>query len=340
MLKKPKVSVVVPTFNSGKFLLKCIQSLLRQDFPGPYEIIIVDDGSTDGSVDLIDGNDKKIRILRQKNFGAGIARYRGVQEARGDIIVFQDSDDIALPHKLSILVDALNKFPECIMSCALTSRVSNYQFSSVSSSSSSIEDYDIEIEDYDIEIIKDPLLELFGQSYPIASAMNLATYREIALEVGPVDPKYRVANDYAFQIRLASRGSFVRICSVTTIYNERSNSLSCTYGFFLQMASALLASLEIYNQLTSKSKYSRIFIQRFEKDFPMVFPFLIKNRSWSMTFILAKYAFFYCNLWNIFRRTWWTLDQYESELEIPSFFRFFISSLRKIRNISKNMFIS
>ena len=99
-MDKPKVSVVVPVYNSEKYLQKCIESLLNQTLQD-IEIIVVNDGSTDSSVSILQRYchqyPSKIVYLSQKNQGQSVARNRGVEICRGEYIGFLDSDDEATP---------------------------------------------------------------------------------------------------------------------------------------------------------------------------------------------------------------------------------------------------
>ncbi len=90
-----KVSVVVPVYNVMPYLERCVQSVVRQTYQN-LEIILVDDGSTDGSGKLCDkiaGTDQRIRVIHQKNQGLSGARNTGIRQATGEYVVFLDSDD-------------------------------------------------------------------------------------------------------------------------------------------------------------------------------------------------------------------------------------------------------
>lgn len=90
-----KVSVIIPVYNAEKYLGKCLESLLSQTLQ-EMEIICVDDGSSDGSPEILkrfQGRDERVRILTQENQYAGVARNNGMREARGEYLLFLDADD-------------------------------------------------------------------------------------------------------------------------------------------------------------------------------------------------------------------------------------------------------
>lgn len=107
-----RVSIIVPVYNTRKYLDRCIKSLINQTYNN-VEIILVDDGSTDGSSQLCDrykNIDGRIHVVHQKNIGVSGARNRGIEMARGDYITFCDSDDYYEKDKIEIqLNDLLEK---------------------------------------------------------------------------------------------------------------------------------------------------------------------------------------------------------------------------------------
>lgn len=100
----PAVSIITPCYNCAATLAATVDSVLAQDFPD-WELLLVDDASSDGTVDLAEAyqqRDGRIRLLRrEKNGGAARARNLGIENARGRYIAFIDADDVWLPHKLS-----------------------------------------------------------------------------------------------------------------------------------------------------------------------------------------------------------------------------------------------
>jgi glycosyltransferase involved in cell wall biosynthesis len=109
----PLVSVLIDTYNHERFIEEAIESVLAQDFPAAdREIIVVDDGSTDRTPELLRQFEPQIRILRKQNGGQASAFNVGIRECRGDIVAFLDADDWWAPTKLSQVVAAMNEDPE------------------------------------------------------------------------------------------------------------------------------------------------------------------------------------------------------------------------------------
>lgn len=95
------ISIVIPTYNREKLIKRAIQSVLSQCEPGD-EIIVVDDGSTDNTEQVVSEYPGQVRYFRIKNSGAGVARNRGILESKNDLVAFLDSDDEWMPGKLSL----------------------------------------------------------------------------------------------------------------------------------------------------------------------------------------------------------------------------------------------
>lgn len=103
------VSVIVPMYNAERFVRRCLDSLIAQDFPA-FEIIVVDDGSLDAGPQTLREytlQDERIVLLRQENLGVSVARNRGIDAARGEFVAFVDADDHVTPEYLSALVEAI-----------------------------------------------------------------------------------------------------------------------------------------------------------------------------------------------------------------------------------------
>ncbi|MBW2538877.1 MAG: glycosyltransferase family 2 protein [Deltaproteobacteria bacterium] len=108
MKKAPVVSIVMPLYNKRSYVRHAIASVQQQTLPD-WELIIIDDGSTDGSALEIPIDNKRIRLIQKKNAGPAAARNRGIREARGEFITFLDADDYYYPHKLETEMILLRK---------------------------------------------------------------------------------------------------------------------------------------------------------------------------------------------------------------------------------------
>ena len=106
-----KISVVIPTYNRISLLARAIDSVLKQSL-NPYEIIVVDDGSEDGTSEMIQNKYNSIKLIRQQNNGVSAARNKGIKHAKGDWIGLLDSDDEWKEKKLENQADRLIKTPE------------------------------------------------------------------------------------------------------------------------------------------------------------------------------------------------------------------------------------
>src|ERR1700722_17789422 len=105
----PLVTVLIDTYNHERFIEKAIVSVLEQDFPvGEMEILVVDDGSTDGTTEIVRKFEPRVRLLRKTNGGQASAFNAGIPEARGEIVSFLDGDDWWARGKLSRVVEAMS----------------------------------------------------------------------------------------------------------------------------------------------------------------------------------------------------------------------------------------
>ncbi len=107
------ISVVIPSYNKAPFICNTIESILNQTY-SDFEIVIVDDGSTDDSLEKIEQrfNDERIKIIAKQNGGPSSARNRGVEESKGKWILFLDADDMLLPNALESFNKRISMYPK------------------------------------------------------------------------------------------------------------------------------------------------------------------------------------------------------------------------------------
>lgn len=211
------LSIIVPTYNVKSYIEECINSLLAQNYKD-CEIIIVDDGSTDGSSQLCDklqSVDSRIKVIHQKNGGLSAARNAGLRIAKGEYIGFIDSDDLVLPSMFADMVCALEKNNADVAICNI--EVFNKENSYKS----------LRYKDEVIEYSYGNQVKFFGAA--LDSSCNRVyrakVIRNLNLEF---EPKSKVAQeDYWFLVRL-----FAHISRIVTVsncyykYRERGSSIT------------------------------------------------------------------------------------------------------------------
>ena len=116
-MDKVKVSIIIPVYNSEEYLDACVAGILKQDMTS-YEVILVDDGSTDSSpliCDRLSSTDSRFRTIHKSNGGVSSARNAGIALAQGEYVTFIDSDDILAPGALKALVEATAGSPDLVV---------------------------------------------------------------------------------------------------------------------------------------------------------------------------------------------------------------------------------
>ena len=180
----PLISVVLPVYNGERYLREALDSLLAQTYEH-LEIILIDDGSTDHTPEIIAGYADPVTCLRQANAGPAAARNVGVARARGDFVTFMDHDDIAHPEKLERQLACLDERPDAD---ACLVYVQNFWFD--------------ELADERRRLAGRPLTQPV-LAYTLPSMLARAAVFE---RVGPFDARFRVGQDTDWFIRASELG--------------------------------------------------------------------------------------------------------------------------------------
>ena len=101
------ISIIIPTFQHGELIKECLDALYAQTY-GDFEIIVINDGSTDNTATVLENYDRPIKVISQQNAGANAARNKGYREAHGEYLLFCDADVITNPDMLSKMKVALD----------------------------------------------------------------------------------------------------------------------------------------------------------------------------------------------------------------------------------------
>lgn len=224
-LEPPRVSVVIPAWNSAATLPRAIDSVRAQTWTS-HEIIVVDDGGTDDSLAVLAGYGDAVRVVSQANGGPASARNRGLREARGAYVAFLDADDHWRPEKLARQVALLDTHPE-VGFCSTATAVVDVRGKPV--------------RDWPCLETTAPLLEtLFMHSAAVSgSTSGVLARRELLLEAGGFDERLRGFEDPDLWIRLAARAGYACIPELLTVVVRTPNSISSNLR---GMCAATLAS--------------------------------------------------------------------------------------------------
>jgi len=203
MSYRPFVSVVIPTYNRSQHVNAALESALAQTY-SELEVIVVDDGSTDGTGETIQrlirqhaGHGKPIRYFLQANQGPSVARNKGIGQARGEWIAFLDSDDVWLPEKLELQVQALQQFKGECGACFTDARLVN----DLDMDASSFRSFGIHF-DQTVGIASHSVLSI-AEKFCGFWISTLLVRTDLARQIDGFDPEISGPEDRDFYFRLA-----------------------------------------------------------------------------------------------------------------------------------------
>lgn len=197
-----RVSALIPTYNRRQHVLGAIESVLRQTLL-PDEIILIDDGSTDGTAEFVRAEfGSKVRLVQQRSAGVSAARNAGIREAGGDWIAFLDSDDVWLPRKLERQFAALERFAPgcgaCFTDCTFVGDPS------ITCSAFSAAGLKLDAEFFQIEDIRYYLLG----GPPVTYTQSLLVRRGLVQDPNGFDSAMPISEDHDLLFRLTFKTKF------------------------------------------------------------------------------------------------------------------------------------
>jgi len=231
----PKVSVIIPTFNCGSYISEGIDSALNQTFKD-FEIIIVDDGSTDNTKEIvqeyIEKHPKIIKYFYQSNQGVASARNKGIMESKGEYIAILEADDVWLPEKIRMQVKILNENSDAAMVYTDAEMFEGDHLIRASLCHSThanqkIDGFRKKIQQCqfnDGTILKESLFDelLFGN---LIVTLSVVMRKNCLSDVGNFDSHLAI-DDYDYWIRISEKFPIIYLNKITTRYRYRENSLS------------------------------------------------------------------------------------------------------------------
>lgn len=245
MTKKfPLVSVIIPNYNYLRYIDKCLESVFNQDYPN-IEVIVVDDGSTDGSLEYLESLTNPVKILRQRNQGVSIARNIGLFESKGEFIAFLDADDFWDSSKISKQVNILASSNVDLVYTGVTLVASD-----------------------GIEVIGSIKPEYRGdcsphfRRYPAKAivtlgASNALFRRRLLAKSGIMDPKLSISADWDFFRRYCDFGKVATLEDQLTFYRQHPRNMS-TYSESFTSDTKRCVRKMLIDDLFSSSKRARL----------------------------------------------------------------------------------
>ncbi len=207
----PTISVVIPAYNGERTIVETLQCLQKQTF-SDFEIIVINDGSTDGTLEVIKTvQDSRLKVFSYSNGGLPVARNRGILQATGEFITFIDADDLWTPDKLELQLAALQKNPEAGLAYSWTLVMDEKGENFHPGTSVSFEG----------NVHAQLLLSNF-----IANGSNAMLRREAIASVGEFDSTLRSCEDWDYWLRVAPDWSFVVVPKNQILYRQSSGAMS------------------------------------------------------------------------------------------------------------------
>ncbi len=262
---RSKVTAIIPVYNCAQYVTKAIDSVLAQTYPA-HEIIVVDDGSTDGTRQALQPYMNSIVYVYQKNAGEPAARNTGIRHATGEYLAYLDADDLWLPDKLQLQMKYFAAHPECkvVYTDMMTFDSSGVLVQSVRASRGRI---------YQSGKIFPYLFRetLFGSG-------SVVFRKDCCDIVGLFDERFLVGSDYEMWLRMARYFEFGYVDKPLLMYRQHSEMSTQTLGQVPQdgmpwQAKVLNRILELYPEI--RGELGDSFINR-----RMAVPYIWLGRTW------------------------------------------------------------
>lgn len=235
-----KISVVIPAYNAESTIKETIESVRKQTFKD-FELIVIDDGSTDKTVEVVDSiKDSRIKLFSYSNGKLPVARNRGIEKAKGEYIAFLDADDLWTNDKLEKQLAALETNLEAAVAYSRTSYIDEkgnflYQGNPVS---------------FNGNVLRELLLTNF-----LINGSNPLIRKKAIDSVGMFDPLLKSSEDWDYYLRLAIKYPFVAVPEYQILYRKSGNNMSSNVEIMKQTGYVVLK--RTYQSLPEKSWFLR-----------------------------------------------------------------------------------
>lgn len=210
------ISVVIPLYNKENCVARTIESVLNQTYSA-FEIVVVDDGSTDNSLKVVSSyKDERMRVFSKINEGVSIARNFGIKQSKGEYICFLDADDEWNPNFLESMVEAIKMFPEHgFFSCPIETRKNGEN-----------KIYEINNNSEELFVIEDYCKTFLKNRKAICCVGSVCVQRRLLIDAGMFPPRVKKGEDHDLWLRLACNNKVVYTTKTKMIYNLDSENNS------------------------------------------------------------------------------------------------------------------
>jgi glycosyltransferase involved in cell wall biosynthesis len=221
MTGRPLVSILITCYNRAHRLPETLASVFAQTY-GPVEVIAVDDGSRDGTAELLRSYGKDLRVHSQPNGGVAVARNTALSMARGELVAFQDDDDLMVPDRITWLEELLARHPKATFACGDWQRIDGESRFIPGGRSS----FRARLADGDTRVIDDAWAGVLRTD--VVPTPHTALFRrDAALQIGGFDTRFfRACEDTDFFARLGRLGPLVYLARVVSHYRLEAGSLT------------------------------------------------------------------------------------------------------------------
>ena len=206
------ISVIIPAYNAERTIIKTVESVIQQTF-SDFEIIVIDDGSTDRTLELLrDIKDNRLKIFSYENGGLPVARNRGIARATGEFISFIDADDLWTPDKLELQLAALQQNSEAGVAYSWTAYF--------------IDGREESIFPYNPVFFEGNVYDKLLVNNFVASGSNILARKKAIESVGKFEPTLKSCEDWDYYIRLAAKWHFVLVPQHQILYRQSLNTMT------------------------------------------------------------------------------------------------------------------
>ena len=263
-----KISIIVPVYNVENYLERCVESILKQTYTN-FELLLINDGSTDQSGDLCDqlaSKNENIKVFHLENAGVSNARNVGIQNSTGEWITFVDSDDFITPDYLETLISAVRSDISVGFSVARLHHVKNGQVTDLPDFSGQESVWSAE------QTMKELLMTTRTSFFPVAKL-----FKKELIEDFKFSTDYHLAEDALFltEVILETKCNSVFIDKPIYYYDHREGS----------------ATTSVNNHVFDTIEVYKIIIPKVYQCFPQLKPELVNRESWSYITVYDKIIF-------------------------------------------------